>query len=109
MWQIRKIDRVIRKTVNQVENQENSIKIGRLGISVKVSDDNKSAIFELLLDQVFQAIYPYLKPHILFYSNGLAIWHSLPDITHINFDNGFKSAILIFQCISLPETAHFFL
>ena len=25
--------------------------------------------------------YPYLKPHILFYSNGftLAIWHSSPD------------------------------
>ena len=24
-----------------------------------------------------------LKPHILFYSNGLAIWHGFRDITHI--------------------------
>ena len=33
MWKIRKIDRVIRKTGNQVENRGNSGKIGRLGIS----------------------------------------------------------------------------
>ena len=24
-----------------------------------------------------------LKPHIFFYSNDLAIWNGLPDITHI--------------------------
>ena len=43
-------------------------------------------------------------PHILFYNNGLAIWHgfpdikhskdSFPDITHIKVNNGRKSAIL---------------
>ena len=27
--------------------------------------------------------YPYLKLHILFNSNGLAIWSGLPDIMHI--------------------------
>ena len=32
--------------------------------------------------EIFRA-YPYLKPHILFYSNGLAIWHVLPNIRHI--------------------------
>ena len=24
----------------------------------------------------------FFKPRILFYSNGLAIWHGFPDITH---------------------------
>ena len=38
--------------------------------------------------------YPSLKPHILFYSNGLDKWHGFPDITHINVNNGYKSAIL---------------
>ena len=28
-------------------------------------------------------VYPYLELHILFYSNGLAIWSGSPDITHI--------------------------
>ena len=28
-------------------------------------------------------VYPYLKLHNLFYSNGLAIWTGFPDITHI--------------------------
>ena len=28
-------------------------------------------------------VYPYRKLHILFYSNGLAIWSGFPDITHI--------------------------
>ena len=59
---------------------------------IKVNDDHKSAIFEL--DKVD--------------SNGLAIWHSFPDITHIKVNNGLKSIILnlieIFQGISLPET-----
>ena len=27
-------------------------------------------------------VYPYLKLHILFNSNGLAIWSGFPDITH---------------------------
>ena len=40
----------------------------------KVNDDYKLAIFNLI----------NLKPHILFHSNGVAIWHGLPDITYIN-------------------------
>ena len=28
-------------------------------------------------------VYPYLELHILFYSNGLAIWSSFPDIKYI--------------------------
>ena len=31
----------------------------------------------------FYMEYPYLKLHILFNSNGLAIWYGFPDITHI--------------------------
>ena len=34
-----------------------------------------------------------LKPHILFYSNGLATWYGFPDITHFKVDNCRKSAI----------------
>ena len=32
---------------------------------------------------IFFMVYPYLKLHILFNSNGLAIWSGFPDITHI--------------------------
>ena len=37
-----------------------------------------------------------MKPHILFYSNGLAIciWHSFHDIIHIKADKDPKLAIL---------------
>ena len=31
----------------------------------------------------FFMVYPYLELHILFYSNGLAIWSGFPDITLI--------------------------
>ena len=31
----------------------------------------------------FFMVYPYLELHILFYSNGLAIWSSFQDITRI--------------------------
>ena len=34
-------------------------------------------------------VYPYLKLHILFYSNGLAILSGFPDITHIRKIIGF--------------------
>ena len=37
--------------------------------------------------------YPFLKPHILFYSNGLAIWHNLPDTTHTEGKIDIRSAI----------------
>ena len=38
--------------------------------------------------------YPYLKPHILFDSNGLAIWLGFSDITYIEVNYGTYSAIL---------------
>ena len=37
--------------------------------------------------KIFRA-YPYLKPHISFCSNGLAIWHGLSDIRHIKVSYG---------------------
>ena len=41
---------------------------------------------------IFQGI-SSLKPHILFYSNSLAIWHSFSDTTHTRVHNGIRSAI----------------
>ena len=41
----------------------------------------------------FFGAYHSLKPHILFYSNGLAILHGFPDITHVKVNNS-KLAIL---------------
>ena len=35
-------------------------------------------------------VFPYLKPHILFNSNGLAIWHGFPVITHIIVKSGHR-------------------
>ena len=42
---------------------------------------------------------PHLKPHILFKSNGLAIWHGFPVITHIEVKSG--SRLTIFNLIKL--------
>ena len=39
-------------------------------------------------------VYPYLKLHILFNSNGLAIWSGFPDITQIKKIMADSSAIL---------------
>ena len=36
-----------------------------------------------LIKLIFFMVYPYLKLHILFNSNGLASWSGFPDITHI--------------------------
>ena len=36
-----------------------------------------------LIELTFFRAHPSLKPHILFYSYGLVIWNSLPDIMHI--------------------------
>ena len=48
-----------------------------------------------VLDQVeISTGYPHLKPHILFDSNDLAIWHGFPVITHIEGKSGRRSAIL---------------
>ena len=47
-----------------------------------------------LIDLKFLRSYPHLKPHILFYSNGPAIWHGLSDIRHIKVNYGRQSTIL---------------
>ena len=39
-------------------------------------------------------MHPHLKSHISFYSNGLAIQHSLSNIGHVKVNNGLKAAIL---------------
>ena len=63
---------------------------------------------------IFQGI-PYLKLHIWFYSNGLAIWQGLSDTTHNKGNYRRYSAILnligveFFQSMSPPEAAHFVL
>ena len=36
------------------------------------------AIFNFIMLKFFM-VYPYLELHILFYSNGLAIWSGFPD------------------------------
>ena len=41
--------------------------------------------FEFDHVEIFQAI---LKPHILSWSNGQAIWHGLPDMRHIKVNHG---------------------
>ena len=40
-------------------------------------------IFSPFQNLKFLYYYPYLKPHTLFFSNGLAIWHSFSDIMHL--------------------------
>ena len=49
--------------------------------NIKVNDGRKLVILNLIEFSFFRA-YPYLKPHIVFYSNDLAIWHGLPDISN---------------------------
>ena len=41
-----------------------------------------------LIKVIFFRAYLCLKPHILFYCNGLAIWHGLPDIEHNKVNYG---------------------
>ena len=47
--------------------------------------------------------YPYLKLHILFHSNGLAIWHGFPDIRHIKVNYGLWSANRIGKISKNPK------
>ena len=47
----------------------------------------RRAGFEFDKLKIFRA-YPYLKPHILFCSNGLAIWHGVSDIRDIKVNHG---------------------
>ena len=58
----------------------------------RVNNDHKSAILNFIKVKFFRAYSP-LKPHILFYGNGLATWYVFPDITHFEVDNGCMSAI----------------
>ena len=72
--------------------------------------------FEFDRVELFRS-YPSIKQHILFYSNGVAIWHGLPDmrhpvqvyqsclwqiICHFEFDQ-----VEIFQSSTLIETTQF--
>ena len=53
----------------------------------------KAAILNLIESKFFK-MHPHLESHILFYSNGLAIWHGLPNNGHVKVNNGRKAAIL---------------
>ena len=53
-------------------------------------------------------MHPLLKPHILFHSDGLPIWHGLPEIW--TYRNNFKFALIEqIQGASFPETLQFVL
>ena len=54
----------------------------RLRENLSIKSCRKAAIFNFIRLKFFM-VYPYLELHILFYSNGLAIWSGFPDITHI--------------------------
>ena len=53
---------------------------------IKVNNGLKFAILNLIDLKLFR-VYPSLKLHILFYSNGLDFWHGLPDIRLIKVNN----------------------
>ena len=46
-----------------------------------------------LIELNFFSAYPYVKPHILFYGNGLTIWQGLQDIKHMKGNFGSWSTI----------------
>ena len=60
-------------------------------------------------------VHPPPKTHILFYSNGLAIKHGLPNIGYVKMNNGRKSGhfefdqVNFFQDASSSEISHFVL
>ena len=56
-----------------------------------VNNGHKTVI--LSFKNTFFRACSFLKPHVLFYTTDLAIWHGFPDITHIEADNDPKSAI----------------
>ena len=76
----------------------------------KVNNVSKSAIFNLIKLE-FVRLNLSMKSHILFHTNGLAIWHGFPDIMHVkvNNDHFLFHRFEIFQSISPREIAHFFL
>ena len=53
---------------------------------MKVNNALNAAILNLIKSKFFK-MHPLLKSHILFYSNGLAIQHGLPDIRPIEVNN----------------------
>ena len=55
--------------------------------------DRQAAILSLIESKFFK-MHPLLKFHILFYSNGVAILHGLPNNGHVKVNNGRKAAIL---------------
>ena len=66
------LERCIKEMLSKSRQRENlSIGSGRM-----------LAILNLIKLKFFM-VYPYLKMHILFYSNGLAIWSGFSGITHI--------------------------
>ena len=46
-----------------------------------IGSGRRSAICNFIMFKFFM-VYLYLELHILFYSNGLAIWSGFPDITY---------------------------
>ena len=48
---------------------------------IEIKSGRRSAILHLIKLNFF-TVYPYMKPHILLNSNGLAIWQGFPDITY---------------------------
>ena len=60
-------------------------------------------------------MHPLLKSHILFYSNGPAISHGLPNIGHVKINNSRKGSqfefdqVNFFQDASSSEMSHFVL
>ena len=52
----------------------------RENLSIRIR--RRSAILNLIKLKFFM-VYPYLKLHILFNSNGVALWSGFPDIKHI--------------------------
>ena len=84
------------------------------------------------IERILKSAMITLKPHILFYSNGLATWYGFPDLRILNSYNCWTSTIFncfsyyayrgqqwpqvghfrfdlveICHCISPPETTHF--
>ena len=55
--------------------------------------DRQTAILSLIESKFFK-MHPLLKFHILFYSNGLAIYHGSPNNGYVKVNNGLKEAIL---------------
>ena len=57
--------------------------------------------FKILFKLTFFRVHPPMKSLILFYSNGLVIWHSFPDIMHMEVNNGDKSGHFEFDQIKV--------